>query len=86
MKPPLPVLDYDEFRAVENRMQEMAGFVRRRIPKSWGFTVLCFEYGGGAMTYISSAERATMVKALRECADTLEARADGPPGIGGRVQ
>lgn len=48
-------------------MREYARTLSGRLPPEWGFTLLIFTYGeGGAMTYISSAERADMLKAMYE--------------------
>jgi len=43
------------------------------LPKGIGFALLVFEFGtNGLLTWISNAQRADMVKSLRECADKLE--------------
>jgi hypothetical protein len=50
------------------RLREGGGPAGRRV------AVLCFDYGpAGTMTYTSNAQRADMVKALRECATRLSA-------------
>lgn len=43
------------------------------MPPGWGFALVLFTFGeGGFLTYMSNAQRADMVKALRECADKIE--------------
>jgi hypothetical protein len=37
-----------------------------KLPDGWGFALLVFTYGGGTMTYISSAQRADMILAMQE--------------------
>lgn len=64
------------------RMQAIARLVEQRLPDGMLFVVMTFTPGedgsGGYSGYISNADRADMIKALRECADTLEARMDTP--------
>ena len=51
--------------------------------KSMGFALTIFEfYNPGVGDYVSNAERSDMIKALRECADRLEAKEDIPKTIG----
>jgi hypothetical protein len=48
-----------------------------------GFTLLIFNFNApGVSNYISNANRADMVKALRETADRLERREEIPAGGG----
>jgi hypothetical protein len=76
-------------RSLESKVQplcrvidaELNGVVKGKDRKN-GFAILLFRFDGDEATYGSNAERADMVKALRECADRLEARADSPPGFG----
>ncbi len=50
-----------------------------------GFALIGFTFGeGGWSTWVSNAERADMVRALREMADHLEANTDIPPAFTGR--
>jgi hypothetical protein len=60
---------------VEDALREVAGLVAPLVPTGFGFTVLIFSYGktglrgegpAGSMFYISSADRADMVKAMKE--------------------
>lgn len=71
-------------RASERRLRDIAKQVERRIPTGTYFAVVTFNNhdhgGGGYAGYISNAERASIIAALRECADTLEAKMDVPPG------
>ena len=52
-----------------------------------GFALLLFEFGdaGTWSTYISNAQRDDMIKALRECANNLEAGLTADVGTGGRL-
>jgi len=54
-------------------------YVREHLPERWGFALLCFDYDGPEATWISSACREDMVKALREMAEKLELDAAGGP-------
>src|SRR6266481_1712197 len=57
----------EEGERVKSRMQEIGRHVNSRIPKGWGFVVLCFTYGpGGEMHYVASSERLDIVQAMRE--------------------
>ncbi len=61
-----------------------AGLVGGKI----GFALLLFEFGPGDdewSTYMSNAQRGDMVKALRECADNIEAGLTADTGTGGRL-
>lgn len=58
---------------LERKMQGIAGAVKPMVPEGCGFAVLVFHYGeGGFMNWVSNAQRADMIKALREMADKLE--------------
>ena len=57
----------------ERKMQSIARVVGNMVPTGWGFAVLCFSFGeNGFINWVSNAQRADMVKALRELADKLE--------------
>jgi len=46
---------------------ELGRFLKSEMPAGWGFALYLFSYGeGGAMFYLSSAQRATVAKAMRE--------------------
>lgn len=46
-----------------------------------GFMLMVFDFGeGGFLSYVSNAQRADMVKVLREQADRLEAKMDDTKG------
>jgi hypothetical protein len=58
---------------IHHILNRTAGVLGRVLPAGWGFTVLLFEYNHGdepgrdyAMSYISSAQRADMLKAMQE--------------------
>lgn len=62
---------------VESRMQGLCRAIDSRLPEGIGFALVTFTFGdNGYATYGSNAERGCMVKALRECADVLEAKMD----------
>jgi hypothetical protein len=53
----------------EEKLKEIGRTLKASMPKGFGFTVLIFSYEGapnGSMFYISSAERDTMIAAMRE--------------------
>ena len=71
----------EKYRRSESFLQDVARGLREIFPEGIEFGLLIFtsddsKYAG----YVSSAERDGMIKALRECADNLEARMDVPPG------
>lgn len=50
------------------------------LPAGVGFGLLLFDFGeGGNLTWISNGSREEMIKALRDCADKMEAHKDSPP-------
>lgn len=51
--------------AVTKRFAEASG-------EQWGFLLLVFSFEGRELTYISNADRADMVKTLRELAHKME--------------
>lgn len=68
-------------RIAEGRMQDLAKRIDKRLPEGILFALVTFTAGeGGYAGYVSNGHRADMIKALRECADILEAKADMPPG------
>lgn len=68
-------------RSGEARLRGLADHITETLPEGTGFALVTFTLGeGGYAGYVSNARRADMIKALRECADTLEARRDSPPG------
>ena len=74
-----------DFPKAERSAQEIAGLIGARLPPNYGFALLVFSFGeGGYLTHVSSAERADLVKLLRECADVLDANGDSPPGVVGQ--
>lgn len=67
-------------RATENLMQGMAKGIEKVLPAGVCFALVTFTAGhGGYAGYVSNSQRSSMIKALRECADKLEARHDLPP-------
>lgn len=59
-------------RGMEHNAREIGAALGRaldRMPggrKSFGFTLLLFSYDGPEITYISSAQRADMIKTMQE--------------------
>lgn len=48
-------------------LRDIGARIKQVLPDSMGFTLFMFDYGqGGAMFYISSAERGDMVQSLQE--------------------
>lgn len=57
----------------KNLMIQIGDFIKKRLPKNFGYAVIVFPfYSGGVSNYISNAQRSDMIKALRETADRLE--------------
>jgi hypothetical protein len=82
-------------KAVRGRQQKTVGIfleclsniIQEAINKflpGWGFTLLVFEFRRkGITSYMSSAERTTMIESLKEMVEVLERDKDypmGPPG------
>lgn len=71
----------------EKDLTELAAQIQAALEdlygKQMGFALTIFEfYNPGIGDYVSNAQRSDMVKALRECADRLEAKEDIPKTIG----
>lgn len=67
-----------EVRAQMNAIGEVIG---EALPDGYGFTLLVFGLGKheGRMNYISSADRADMLAAMKELIANFEGRAHQPP-------
>jgi hypothetical protein len=55
--------------ALERRVRELAELLEREVPRTTGvgFALFLFDFGaGGAISYISNAQRETMVRTVRE--------------------
>lgn len=69
---------------LEKAMQAIAGAVEDTFNETigpMGYALIVFELGRpGFGNYISNAQRADMIKALRKTADRLEKNQDIPPG------
>lgn len=63
---------------MERRVTGFLDHLKANTPEGTGFAVLLFRFDGEEATYSSNAQRPGMIKALRECADRLEARMDRP--------
>ena len=58
---------------VENKMQELAQYVKRELPAGWGFVIMAFPFGeGGRLNYVSNGNREDVVKALYEFIEKTE--------------
>ncbi len=55
---------------IKKKLRELAEKLKGEMPKGWGFTLLMFDYQEegeeGSMFYISSAQRADMIKVMKE--------------------
>ena len=51
---------------VEEKLREIGRELKGRMPEGFGFALLIFSYEPGSMFYLSSAERDTMIAAMRE--------------------
>lgn len=51
---------------VEEKLRDMGHTLKGQMPEGFGFTLMIFSYQPGSMFYISSAERDTMIEAMRE--------------------
>jgi hypothetical protein len=71
------VKERDERLALERRVRELAELLEREVPRATGvgFALFLFNFGdGGAISYISNAQRETMVRAVREWLGRQERR------------
>lgn len=68
---------------IEQKMQSLARVIAGSIPQGCGFALLVFAFEGPEASYVSNANRSDMIRALRECADRLEARQDHETMPGG---
>ena len=51
----------------EQKLREIGRMLKKTMPKGYGFTLLLFEFGkGGNLFYISSGERADVIKTMEE--------------------
>ncbi len=57
----------------QKALKEIGALVRSALPAGIGFTLLVFSFDDdGFMTYLSTAQRAGMIKAMREMIARLE--------------
>jgi hypothetical protein len=63
----MPVAHQDQ-EAMEEAARGIAQVLRGALPPEWGFGLVLFHFGrrGGTLSWISSAERADMKRALEE--------------------
>lgn len=61
----------------EVRAKNLGRHLHAQMPEGWGFALILFSFGeGGFSTYISDANRADMIAALKECIEKLESRSE----------
>lgn len=69
-----------KFEEVRTRLNALGDVISKEIFPGLGFMLIVFEFHkSGISNYISNAERADMVKALRETADRLAGAQDIRP-------
>lgn len=69
---------------LEQRMRDLAQYIDENTGPRASFTLIIWPEDAAKLTnYISNADRADVIQALRETADRLETRADMPPAVGG---
>ena len=57
----------------EKTARDLGRIIQGAMPPGWGFTLMMFTYGeGGQTTYISTAKREDMIKALHEFIGVLQ--------------
>ncbi len=82
-------LDQAVLRKMHEGLQEVgkivdlvANHLSSACGRRWGWVVLLFDFDGEETAYLSNANRADMVKFLRESADVLENQGDVDPPWG----
>jgi hypothetical protein len=76
------VTDYPDRKVteLEAKAKEFGRIFKRGMPPGMGFALMLFDLGpSGWMTYISSANRADMIRAMREFILKLEMGAEDRP-------
>lgn len=59
------------------KMRALAKFLKKKLPKGWGFVLLVYPFNsGGVANYISDGQRKDIILYLRETANILEANED----------
>jgi|HubBroStandDraft_6_1064221.scaffolds.fasta_scaffold00550_18 hypothetical protein len=51
---------------IEELLRMLGRWLKEQMPEGFGFSLLIFSYKPGSMFYTSSAERDTMIQAMRE--------------------
>jgi hypothetical protein len=51
---------------IEGKLRDIGRTLKGQVPEGFGFALLIFSYKPGSMFYVSSAERDTMIAAMRE--------------------
>jgi len=61
---------------IEMIMNDIGHIIAKALPKEYGFNLLIFNFGkGGATFYISNAQRADMLEAMKEFISKQESKA-----------
>lgn len=65
---------YVKDKEAEEALKNIGRMVKKEmLPEGYGFTLLVFPFGeGGGMFYMSSAQRDTMIKAMKEFIENAE--------------
>lgn len=73
---PTPFADHEiENAQIEGILNDMGRSIGSGLPAGWGFNLLIFSFGEkGSMFYISNAQRADMLEAMREFIAKQEAK------------
>ena len=59
-----------EIAKIQILLKEIGGILKGAMPEGYGFTLLIYSYGKkGSLFYMSSAERADMIKTMQEFID-----------------
>ena len=72
-----------QMERVKARLQKIAKMVENKLPRGWGFAVFAFTFDDvhRNMQWVSNADRASMIKTMREMADRLEHGFAGQKGV-----
>lgn len=65
---------------IERRMNEVGQLIQMSLPEGWGFSLLIFDFDNaktdGGVFYVSNAQRADMLVAMREFIANVESEED----------
>lgn len=73
-------VDEETLRSMEQSTRAIADMILPVLPPGVGFTLMLFTYGdGGWLTYLSTADRADMLRTLKDQIARLEREAPPQP-------